>query len=127
LRRQLLIALSPAFTLFPVPLLVGSQALSDGALKGFLALRVAHAPADGDCVPARHAEDLRDLGRGLLVALWLGQSCVVAANHRFLPPNKASDPFRCPAPWKSIVEAPRNLPPGDATRAKSHRAKIKIP
>src|SRR5262249_1105399 len=38
------VALSPAFTLFVQPIGVGSQSLRNGALDGFLALWIAHAP-----------------------------------------------------------------------------------
>jgi hypothetical protein len=49
----LFVALSPAFTLFPVPLLVGSQALPAAALDGFLPLWIAYAPGNGKAASAR--------------------------------------------------------------------------
>src|SRR5262245_31883271 len=61
----LFVALSPAFTLFVQPLRVGSQALPNGALDGILVLGIAHAPGNGDHVPARYTEDFGNLRRPL--------------------------------------------------------------
>src|SRR5262245_14463968 len=59
---QLFVLHSPAFTLFVQPLGVGPQALPNGSFDGSLALWIAHAPGNGNCIPALYSKDLRNFG-----------------------------------------------------------------